>query len=69
MKDRKALTIQLSQAEAEALEALAVRKDISKTAVIRQALRLYTLVEHRLVAGGKLFFEDGEKQKSELMVL
>jgi hypothetical protein len=54
----------------EVLEALARRKDLSKTAVIRQALRLLQLVDTRVAQGEKLFFEDEvQKRKAELMVL
>lgn len=53
-----------------ALDLLADRKDLSKTQVVRQALRLYQTVDVRLARGEKLFFEDEEKKsKSELMVL
>lgn len=52
------------------LDDLAVKKDLTKTAVIRQALRLYQVVDARLTAGEKLIFEDEAKQKkSEMMVL
>jgi hypothetical protein len=54
----------------EALEKLCKQKDLSKTAIIRQALKLYQIVDVRLAEGGSLFFEDKEKKnKSELMVL
>ena len=56
--------------EMEALEELSRRKDLSKTAVIRQALRLYQMVDARLAAGEKLFFEDERAaKKAEVMVL
>jgi hypothetical protein len=68
--DKKTMTLNLTEAEMEALEKLSQRKDLSKTAVLRQALRLYQLVDHRMAHGETLFFEDKEKQsKSELMVL
>ena len=54
----------------EALERLCKQKDLSKTAVIRQALKLYQMVDVRLAQGDSLFFEDKEKKnKAELMVL
>jgi hypothetical protein len=54
----------------EALEVLAGRKDLSKTQVVRQAIRLYQTVESRLEKGEKLYFEDEDKNsKSELMML
>lgn len=67
---RKTMTLNLTEAEMKALEELSVTKDISKTAVLRQALRLYQMVETRIARGEKLFFEhDATKQKAELMVL
>lgn len=70
MLEKRTMTLNLTPAEMEVLEDLARRKDVSKTAVIRQALRLYQLVDVRLAQGEKLFFEDELlKKKSELMVL
>jgi hypothetical protein len=70
MTTKKGMTLNLTDAEMEALEALSAKKDLTKTAVIRQALRLYQLVDARLAAGEKLVFEDElNKKKAELMVL
>lgn len=70
MHDKRSMTLNLSSPEMEALGELAHRKDLSKTAIIRQALRLYKLVEARIAQGEKLFFEDElQNKKSELMVL
>lgn len=68
MADKKVMTLKLSVQEMEAIEELARRKDVSKTAVIKQAVRLLMLVETRTEEGGKLFLED-DKQKTELAVL
>jgi hypothetical protein len=54
----------------EALDVLAQKKELSKTAVIRQAIRLYLLIDARMTLGEKLVFEDDKLQKkSEVMVL
>jgi hypothetical protein len=67
---KKTMTLNLTDAEMRALEQLSETKDLSKTAVLRQALKLYQLVDVRLQQGGKLFFEDeAKKEKAELMVL
>lgn len=67
---KKTMTLNLSEAEMRVLDELANKKDLSKTAVLRQALRLYQMVEERLSAGEKLVFEDEKAQKkAELMVL
>ena len=68
--DKRTMTLNLSAAEMEALEELSDRKDLSKTAVMRQALRLYQMVDVRIGEGDKLFFEDEKKKKkAEVMVL
>jgi hypothetical protein len=52
------------------LDELCEKKDLSKTAVMRQALRLYQLIEGRVEKGDKLFFEDeATKEKAEVMML
>lgn len=67
--EKKTMTLNLTEAEMRVLEELCQRKDVSKTALLRQALRLYQMVDLRLARGEKLFFEDEEKKKAELMVI
>ncbi len=68
--DKRTMTLNLTEREMTALDELAGRKDLSKTQIIRQAIRLYQTVETRLERGEKLFFEDEEKKsKSELMMI
>jgi predicted transcriptional regulator len=70
MNDKKTMTLNLLPNEMETLDELARKKDLTKTAVIRQALRLYLVVDARLSRGEKLFIEDEiNNKKSELMVL
>ena len=70
MADRRAMTLNLTDAEMAALEELAQRKDLNKTVVIRQALRLYQMVDQRVREGKKLLIEDAvSKEKSELMLI
>jgi hypothetical protein len=67
---KKTMTLNLTDAEMGVLEDLSARKDLSKTALLRQALRLYQLVELRFDKGDKLYFEDDvTKDKAELVVL
>jgi hypothetical protein len=67
---KKTMTLNLTEAEMRVLEDLAKKKELTKTAVIRQAIRLYQMIEARLSAGEKLLFEDEKAQKkAELMVL
>ncbi len=68
--EKRTMTLNLTDAEMRVLEELSRQKDLTKTAVLRQALRLYQLVDARLSSGGKLYFEDEQKkEKAELMVL
>jgi len=67
---RRTMTLNLTDAEMRALEELCEKKDLSKTALLRQALRLYQLIEVRIEKGEKLFFEDDKtKEKAEVMML
>ena len=68
--DKKTMTLNLSAPEMAALESLCSRKGMSKTALLRQALRLYQSVDERLERGDKVFLENPlSKDKAELMVL
>ena len=70
MSQKRTMTLNLTEDEMTALEELARRKDLTKTAVLRQALRLYQVVDARLADGEKLIFEDESKnKKAEMMVL
>lgn len=70
MTTKRTMTLNLTEAEMNVLEDLCIRKDLSKTALLRQALRLYQAVEARIEKGGKLFFEDETtKEKAEVMIL
>ena len=70
MATKKTMTLNLTDAEMAVLDELSEKKDLSKTAVLRQALRLYQMVNTRIERGEKLFFEDElKKEKAEVMVL
>ena len=67
---KRTMTLNLTEAEMAVLEALCQKRDLSKTALLRQALRLYQKVEERLEKGDKLFFEDeATKEKAEVIML
>lgn len=67
---RKTLTLVLTDVEMDVLDALSSERSLSKTAVLRQALRLYQTVDIRQQRGEKLFFENEKsKEKAELMLL
>lgn len=70
MAEKKTMTLNLAEAEMRVLEELSAKKDLTKTAVIRQALRLYETLDVRIERGEKLLFEnDVTKEKAELMLL
>ena len=67
---KRTMTLNLTEAEMQVLDELCSKKGLSKTALMRQALRLYQAIETRLDRGDKLLFENEQtKEKSELMVL
>lgn len=67
---KRTMTLNLTDTEMRVLEDLSAKKDLSKTSLLRQALRLYQVIESRIERGGKLFFEDEKtKEKAEVMIL
>ena len=67
---KRTMTLNLTDTEMTVLEALCEEKGLSKTALVRQALRLYKSVDDRLAKGDKMFVENADKsEKAELMVL
>lgn len=68
--DRRQMTLVLNNKEMDVLDRLAERRGMSKTALVRQALRLYQSVTERIESGEKVFVEQpATKEKTELMVL
>nr|WP_249809158.1 ribbon-helix-helix protein, CopG family [Bradyrhizobium sp. 150] len=61
------MTLNLSEKEMTVLEELAREKGMSKTAIMRQALRLYQLVNVRLNAGEKMMFSGDEQRLIEFI--
>lgn len=67
---RRQMTLMLSDKEMTLLDQLAESRGMSKTALVRQALRLYQSVTDRLENGDKVFVErPSTLEKTELMVL
>lgn len=67
---KRTMTLNLSEKEMQVLDELCAKKGLNKTALLRQALRLYQAVDQRLEQGEKLIFENGDKtEKAELVVL
>ncbi len=67
---KKAMTLNLTDQEMAVLEKMCDKKELSKTALIKQALRLYQLVDTRIEKGEKIYFEHEQtKEKSDLVLL
>ncbi|MBR1297382.1 transcriptional regulator [Bradyrhizobium sp. AUGA SZCCT0042] len=70
MSAKKTMTLNLTDAEMSVLEQMAVAKDLTKTGVLRQALKLYQLIDTRIASGEKVFVENAlTKEKAELAIL
>ncbi|MEY2427299.1 MAG: hypothetical protein QOJ40_184 [Verrucomicrobiota bacterium] len=68
--EKRTMTLNLTVREMAALEELAVKKELSKTGVMRLALRLLQATDAKIQLGQKMMFEDEKtKEKSELMIL
>ncbi len=65
----KTMTLNLSESDMTVIDALADKKGLTKTSLVKQALRLYQTVDVRLERGEKVYFEDDKKQKSEIVLL
>ena len=64
------MTLNLTPQEMAVLEELAEKKDLSKTGVMKLALRLLQTIDARVEPGKKLLVEDeATKEKSELVIL
>lgn len=67
---KRTMTLNLTEKEMQVLDELCAKKGLNKTALLRQALRLYQTVDQRLEQGEKLVFEsEGKGEKAELVVL
>jgi hypothetical protein len=70
MGAKRTMTLNLSEEEMNSLEGLAVRNDMSKTAVIKKAIRIYLILEKRMQRGEHIFVEDELHQmKAELLLV
>ncbi len=68
--EKRTMTLNLTPREMAVLEELAAKKDLSKTGVMRLALRLLQAVDAKIQMGQKLIFEDEKtKEKSEMVLI
>ena len=67
---KRTMTLNLTPREMAVLEELASKKDLSKTGVMKLALRLLQAVDAKLQLGQKVVFEDEKtKEKSEMVLI
>lgn len=70
MGEKRTMTLNLSEEEMTSLDELAVRNDMTKTAVIRKAIRIYLTLEKRMQKGEHIFVEDDNHQvRAELLLV
>jgi hypothetical protein len=67
--NKRTMTLNLTEKEMQILDELCAKKGLNKTALLRQALRLYQAVDQRLEQGERLVFESEKSKKAELVVL
>ena len=68
--EKRTMTLNLTPREMAVLEELAAKKDLSKTGVMRLALRLLQAVDAKIQMGQKLMLEDEKtKEKSEMVLI
>lgn len=67
---KRTMTLNLTEQEMTLIEDLCEKKGLSKTALLRQAIRLYQAIDERIERGDKVLIEnETTKDKAELMVL
>ncbi len=67
---KKTMTLNLTPQEMAVLEELATKKELTKTGVIKLAIRLLQTLDARIKPGKKLMVEDeATEEKSELVIL
>lgn len=64
----KTMTLNLTVHEMDALNALSEQKGMSKTAVMKAALKMYQMIEKKLETGGRVYFQS-EQDRALLEVL
>ena len=67
MSEIATMTLNMPHREMDVLEDMAKHHDMTKTQVMRQALRVYQLIQHRLNNGERMFFSGDEKRAVPLV--
>ena len=70
MNTKRTMTLNLTDQEMSVLEDLAQKKELTKTGIMKLALRLLQTLDARVEPGKKLLIEDeATNEKSELVIL
>lgn len=70
MNKKRTMTLNLTDQEMRVLDELAQKKDLTKTGVMKLALRLLQTLDVRVEPGKKLLIEnEATSEKSELVIL
>ena len=70
MQPKKTMTLNLTDDEMQMLDSLAQQKEMSKTAILKSALKLFHVLNSRMANGEKIFSEDAVNgEKAELLFL
>ena len=68
-KNKSYIPIAMIEDEIKVLDDLCKKQGMSRTAILRQALRLYQLVHVRMQGGERVYFEGDDGKRSEFFVL
>ncbi len=68
MNKKTLISLNLSSSELELLTELSEKKEMSKSAILRQALRMMAVLEQRIEQGEKFYVESLDKEKSEVLL-
>jgi len=67
--EKRTMSLSLSEDEMTSLDEVSARYDMSKTAIIRKAIRMYLIIDARMQKGERVFVEDELQQKKSELVL
>lgn len=68
MNKKTLISLNLSSSELDLLTELSEKKEMSKSAILRQALRMMAVLEQRIEQGEKFYVESLDKEKSEVLL-
>ena len=68
MNKKTLISLNLSSSELDLLTELSEKKEMSKSAILRQALRMMAVLEQRIERGEKFYVESLDKEKSEVLL-